>query len=110
MIKNQIVLEAYNKLLETRTVSEANYILTNSLAILGDKKIQVYQPRQSHGSQELQENQENQESQESQQLDKKTIDRINKYKYPERLASFINITNKKTEDWKELSFTKLAFS
>lgn len=104
MIKNQIVLEAYNKLLETRTVSEANYILTNSLAILGDKKIQVYQPRQSHGSQELQENQE------SQQLDKKTIDRINKYKYPERLASFINITNKKTEDWKELSFTKLAFS
>ena len=89
MIKNQIIEDAYNKLLETHTISESNYILTNSLAILGDKKVVI---------------------QESEEIDKVSIDRINKYKYPERLASFINITNEKTEDWKELSFTKLAFS
>lgn len=89
MIKNEIVLEAYNKLLTSHSIEESNYILLNSLAILGDKKVIV---------------------EEIQEFDKKALERINRYKYPERLASFLNITNEKSESWKNLSFAKLAFS
>jgi hypothetical protein len=89
MIENAIVLEAYNKLLENHLVSESNFILLNSLAILGDKKVIV---------------------EEIEEFNKEALSRINRYKYPERLASFLNITNEKTENWKELSFAKLALS
>ena len=89
MIKSEIVKEAYLKLLNNHSIKESNYILLNSLAILGDKKIIV----------------EDVES-----FDKKTLERINRYKYPERLVSFLNITNEKSESWKNLSFAKLAFS
>lgn len=87
MIKNKILLNAYNKLLENHTESESNYILLNSLVVLGDKKVQV-----------------------SETLDKTNLTRVNKYKYPERLASFIGTTSSKSEQWAELSFAKLAFS
>ena len=87
MIKNDIVLAAYNKLLESHTENESNYILLNSLAVLGDKKINV-----------------------SETLDKDSLARVNRYKYPERLAYFINTTSNKTDQWKELSFAKLAFN
>ena len=89
MIKNKIVKEAYNNLLLGHPVKEANYILLNSLAILGDKKVIV---------------------EEVQEFDKKALERINRYKYPERLASFIGITQKKSESWSNLSFAKLALS
>jgi len=89
MIKNELVQEAFNNLLINHSITESNYILLNSLAILGDKKIIV---------------------EHVEEFDKKAIDRINRYKYPERLASFINITNKKSENWKDLSFAKLALS
>lgn len=88
MIKNEIVLEAYNKLLINHSIIEANYIILNSLAILGDKKVIV---------------------EEVQEFDKKALERINRYKYPERLASFLNITNEKSVSWANLSFTSLAF-
>ena len=87
MIKNEILLNAYNNLLENHTESESNYILLNSLAVLGDKKIQI-----------------------SETLDKDSLARVNKYKYPDRLASFIATTSKKSQQWGELSFAKLAFS
>jgi len=89
MIKNEIVKEAYNNLLLKHSVKESNYILLNSLAILGDKKVIV---------------------EEVQEFDKKALERINRYKYPERLASFIGITQKKSESWSNLSFAKLALS
>ena len=88
MIKNEIVLQAYNKLLTNHSIEESNYILLNSLAILGDKKVIV---------------------EEVQEFDKKALERINRYKYPERLASFLNITNEKSASWANLSFTSLAF-
>ena len=89
MIKNEIVLEAYNNLLKNHNKPKSNFILLNSLAILGDKKVVV---------------------ESTEELNKAALTRINRYKYPERLATFINITNEKTESWKELSFAKLAFS
>jgi len=85
MIKNDIVKEAYAQLLEDHDESEANYILLNSLAILGDKKVQV-----------------------KESLDSEGYKRINGYKYPERLSSFIKTTSEKSSEWKNLSFAKLA--
>ena len=87
MITNKTLLNAYNNLLEDHTESESNYILLNSLAVLGDKKVQV-----------------------SENLDKNSLNRVNRYKYPDRLASFIATTSKKSQQWGELSFAKLAFS
>ena len=87
MIKNESVNISYNKLLEKYSESESNYIITNSLAILGDKK--------ATPSKET-------------KLSEANLNRINRYKYPERLASLINITINKTEEWTNLSFTKLA--
>ena len=87
MIKNIIIKETYESLLENHTESEANHIILNSLAILGDKKVIV-----------------------KEELDKEGYARINRYKYPERLASFINTTSEKSSEWKNLSFAKIAFS
>lgn len=87
MITNEIILEAYNNLLLSHTEADSNYILLNSLAILGDKKVKV-----------------------SESIAKEEYTRINKYKYPERLASFIKITSEKSEDWKNISFAKIAFN
>jgi len=77
----------YEKLLETYSLSESNYIITNSLAILGDKKVQPSKETK---------------------LSEINIARINKYKYPERLISLINTTVNKTEEWANSSFMKLA--
>jgi uncharacterized protein YfeS len=87
MFKNESVKISYNKLLNTYSESESNYIITNSLAILGDKKI--------NPSKET-------------KLSEASLNRINRYKYPERLVSLINITINKTEEWANSSFTKLA--
>jgi hypothetical protein len=89
LIKNKLVQEAYQKLLDNHTVEESNYILLNSLAILGDKKVIVESVKE---------------------FNKVSLERINRYKYPERLSSFLTITNEKTESWKSLSFAKLAFT
>jgi hypothetical protein len=88
LFKNSIINESYEYLLERHSDEEANYILTNSLAILGDKKIQI----QNNTS----------------ELPQSVIKRIDKYKYPERLASFVRITSEKSNSWKEYSFAKIA--
>lgn len=87
MFKNELVNEAYVFLKERHSEGEANYILTNSLAILGDKKVDV-----------------------SEELDKASIARVDRYKYPERLASFVKTTSEKSDKWKELSFARIACS
>ena len=87
MFSNELIEEVYNFLLETHTENEANYILTNSLAILGDKKINV-----------------------SEELDKFTLERVNRYKYPERLSSFVKTSSDKSTEWKSFSFAKIACS
>jgi len=87
MFNNKAVIESYKKLLENNSQEESNYIITNSLAILGDKKIVPSKETK---------------------LSEHALTRINRYKYPERLASLINITIDKTEEWANFSFTKLA--
>ena len=87
MIKNQLIAEALEVVKESHTESESAYIILNSLAILGDKKVVI------------------QDS-----LDEKSYVSINKYKYPERLASFLNTTNEKSNEWKNSSFAKIALS
>jgi hypothetical protein len=87
MFKNKEIEKSYAKLLENNSPEESNYIITNSLAILGDKKIIP-----------------NKET----KLSEHDLTRINRYKYPERLASLINITMDKTEEWANFSFTKIA--
>jgi len=87
MINNNLILEAFETIKENNTESESAYIILNSLAILGAKKVQV----QKH-------------------LDEKSYASINKYKYPERLASFLITTNEKSNEWKQFSFAKLALS
>ena len=87
MFSNKLINEVYDFLLESYSESEANYILTNSLAILGDKKIIV-----------------------SEELDSFSIKRIEKYKYPERLSSFVKTSAEKSSEWKSLSFAKIACS
>jgi len=87
MFKNKIITDSYNTLLENHSEREANYILLNCLAVLGDKKIIV-----------------------SETLDEKSIERVNRYKYPDRLASFVNKTSNKTTQWSNLSFAKIAFT
>jgi hypothetical protein len=72
MFKNELLKEAYEFLKERHSESESNFILTNTLAILGDKEVQV-----------------------SESLDDKQIARANRYKYPERLASFVKTTSEK---------------
>ena len=89
MIKNESVRFEYDKILENESVDKANYIILNSLAILGDKKIIVEKMKV---------------------LDDFSLTRINRYKYPERLASFMKITQEKTEEWKSSSFIKLAYN
>ena len=87
MIKNKIVQDVYNELLSTHSVEESSYIILNSLAILGAKKIQIQNT-----------------------LDEKSYASINKYKYPERLALFLKTTNERSKEWQNLSFAKLALS
>ena len=87
MLKNILVQEAYNKLLEHHTESESAYIVLNSLAILGAKKVIIQN-----------------------NLDENSFISINKYKYPERLALFIQTTNEKSVEWQNMSFAKLALS
>ena len=89
MFKNKKLEELYKELLETHKPSEANYIITNSLAILGDKKIKPIK---------------------EDVLNNFSLKRINSYKYPDRLCSFVKITSEKSETWKKYSFTKIAFS
>jgi len=86
-ILNEFVRQSYQRLSNKYPISECNYIITNSLAILGDKKIQPSKETK---------------------LNEHALARINRYKYPERLASLINITMDKTEEWANFSFTKLA--
>ena len=87
MFTNELIQEAYEFLKERHTESESNFIITNSLAILGDKKVEV-----------------------SEELDKTIIARVNRYKYPERLASFVKTTSEKSNKWKQLSFARIACS
>jgi hypothetical protein len=87
MIKNKIIKAAYDDLLENYSEAEASKILLNSLSILGAKKVII----QEH-------------------LDDNSYKLINKYKYPERLASFMRTTNEKSFQWGDLSFAKLALS
>lgn len=89
MIENELVLECYNELLLKYNKSTANYILTNSIAILGDKKITPSR---------------------IEELSSYDIKRINKFKYPEKLTYFIRLTSEKSDEWKNFSFSKIAFS
>jgi len=89
MFKNENIELEYKKILEAEGIKKANYIILNSLAILGDKKVIV---------------------EAMEELDDFSIKRINRYKYPERLASFMKITREKTEEWKSFSFIKLAYN
>jgi len=86
-ILNESVRQSFENLTAKYPISECNYIITNSLAILGDKKVQPSKETK---------------------LTEASLKRINRYKYPERLASLINITMDKTEEWANFSFTKLA--
>lgn len=83
---NETISNAYDYLLKMHSLEEANFILSNSLAILGDSKIIV-----------------------STELTEKSVSRVNRYKYPDRLASFVKISSEKTQQWKDLSFAKFAF-
>ena len=87
MIKNDLVKSAYETILECHTESESAYIILNSLAILGAKKVNV-----------------------KNSLDEAGYTSINKYKYPDRLASFIKTTNERSIEWRNMSFAKLALS
>lgn len=87
MIKNTLLKETYENLLNNHTVNEANFIMLNSLSILGDKKVIV-----------------------SEEINEEGYARINKYKYPDRLASFVRTCSEKTEQWAQFSFAKIAFS
>lgn len=87
MIKNQLVIEAFAIIKENHTDEESAYIILNSLAILGAKKIII----QNH-------------------LDEKSYASINKYKYPDRLALFLETTNEKSVEWQNSSFAKIALS
>jgi len=84
-ITNSKVRDAYNLILENHSEEEAAKIILNSLSILGAKKIKI----QTH-------------------LDEESFKRINKYKYPDRLALFLETTNSKSLEWKNNSFTKIA--
>ena len=87
MIKNDLVKEAYEVVKKHHNESDSAYIILNSLAILGAKKVNL----QHH-------------------LDETSFASINKYKYPERLASFLKTTNERSLAWQNLSFAKLALS
>ena len=87
MISNQLIKEAYEALIEHHNKKESARIILNSLTILGAKKVLV---------QDF--------------LDENSYISINKYKYPERLALFINTTNEKSLEWQNMSFAKLALS
>jgi hypothetical protein len=87
MIKNEIVQEAYNDLLTKHSEQETAKITLSSLSILGAKKVII----QEH-------------------LDENSFKSINKYKYPERLASFMRTTSEKSFQWSDLSFAKIALS
>ena len=87
MISNQLIKEAYEALIEHHSKKESARIILNSLTILGAKKVLV---------QDF--------------LDENSYISINKYKYPERLALFINTTNEKSLEWQNMSFAKLALS
>jgi len=87
IFSNENINNIYKTLLERNSNEEANYILSNSLAILGDKKIIP-----------------------SKELSEHNIKRINSYKYPDRLEAFINTTLQKSEIWKQYSFVKFVFS
>jgi len=85
MFKNKKVQDSYDKLLINHTTNESAKIILNSLSILGAKKIEI-----------------------KDFLDEKSIKRINAFKYPDRLALFLEITNDKSLEWKQMSFAKLA--
>jgi hypothetical protein len=87
MINNQSIQDAFEMVKENHTESEAVQMLLNSLVILGAKKVQV----QDH-------------------LDESSFKSINKYKYPERLASFLKTSNEKSLEWQDMSFAKIALS
>ena len=87
MINNQSIKDVFEKVKENHTESEAAQMLLNSLVILGSKKVQVQD-----------------------KLDEASFKSINKYKYPERLASFLKTTNDKSLEWQNLSFAKIALS
>ncbi len=87
MFINNKVENAYKKILESHTNEESAKIILNSLSILGVKKVQ----HQNF-------------------LDEKSYTMINKYKYPDRLALFLETTNSKSLEWQNLSFAKLALN
>lgn len=87
MIEHEFVKKAYEVVKENHNEEESAYIILNSLAILGAKKVNV-----------------------KNNLDEESFKSINKYKYPERLASFLETTNEKSLAWKKLSFAKIALS
>lgn len=87
MINNELVQGAYALVKENHSEEESAYMLLNSLAILGAKKVTIQN-----------------------NLDEASFKSINKYKYPERLASFLKTTNEKSLEWQNLSFAKLALS
>ena len=87
MIKNKLVNEAFDELLKHHSLEESSYMILNSLAILGAKKVQILS-----------------------ELTEASYISINKYKYPERLALFLKTTNEKTLEWQALSFAKIALS
>jgi len=95
MFNNKIINDTYNYLLSNHSLEESNFIILNSLAILGDKKVTV--PPLS-------------EKENLKTLSINNIKRINNYKYPERLESFVKLSSKKSNDWQVYSFAKLALS
>lgn len=87
MITNSLVKDAFDIVREHHSEEESAYIILNSLAILGAKKVTVQR-----------------------NLDEKSYVSINKYKYPDRLASFLQTTNEKSLAWQGLSFARIALS
>jgi len=86
-IEKGILKEVYDYLLTRHSIEESNFILLNSLAILGDKKVSVYYDKE---------------------INKFDLERVNRYKYPDRLSSFIRTSSEKTDDWKNYSFSGIA--
>lgn len=87
MINNNLIQEAFDLVLKSHTVQESSLMILNSLSILGAKKVII---------------QDN--------LDEESFKSINKYKYPERLASFLTTTNEKSLEWQSQSFARIALS
>jgi len=80
LFDNDLLNQAYLFLKEEHP-KEANYMLKNSYVILSNKKIEL-----------------------NNELTEQDIKKINNYKYPERLYSFVKTSSQKYKSWDKFSF------